>query len=173
MNASMIASRLPHGSPAWVRAHKCIAAFMKHGDKVKATRLFAEALALLHDRALPQRPPARAGGPSLGAQDPVLEVVFHAIEHVIPMVEVRKVRVAGNTLLVPAPVSPTQGESMAFRWIIQAARTRQHQHHTGFAACLADELWDAWHKRGAARHKRDELHRVAEQNRGYMRYRWW
>lgn len=160
-------------SPSWVRSQKCIAIFMKHGEKVKATRLYFQALTLLHSKCLQHGATRRGPGVSYDSRDAVLDVVFRAIDHVMPTVEVRKVRVAGNTLHVPAPVSPKKGESMAIRWIIEAARKRQHQSHTGFAACLADEFFDAWQKHGSARQKRDEIHRLAEQNRGYMRYRWW
>lgn len=155
---------------------------MKHGEKAKATRLFFGALAMLHAKCIAHATTRRAphiqgvGNPAIrdaASKHQVLDVVFQAIEHVVPMVEVRKVRVAGNTLLVPAPVSPKKGESMAIRWIIQGARRKQQESHTGFAACLADELFEAWQKHGSARQKRDEIHRLAEQNRGYMRYRWW
>ena len=146
---------------------------MKHGEKSKATRLFSQALDLLHAKYIAHGTTRRGSGASHSSGEAGLDLVFVAIEHVMPLVEVRKVRVAGNTLLVPAPVSPKKGESMAIRWIIEGARKRQQQSHTGFAACLADELFDAWQKHGFARQKRDEIHRLAEQNRGYMRYRWW
>ena len=42
-----------------------------------------------------------------------------------------------------------------------------------FSQCLADEIFDAFLKQGYARQKRDELHRLAEANRAYIRYRWW
>jgi small subunit ribosomal protein S7 len=173
MTSSLNTPFLEKTSPNWVRSQKCITMFMKHGEKSKATRLFSQALSLLHDKHRGHGTPRRGPRPSGGSGDAVLDIVFQAIEHVMPLVEVRKVRVAGNTLLVPAPVSPKKGESMAIRWIIEAARKKQQQSHTGFAACFADEVFDAWQKHGSARQKRDDIHRLAEHNRGYMRYRWW
>ena len=38
---------------------------------------------------------------------------------------------------------------------------------------LAAELVDLMNKRGAARAKRDEIHKIAEQNKGYAHYVKW
>ena len=53
------------------------------------------------------------------------------------------------------------------------SKKKQKNSKLKFAQCLADEIYDAFKKQGQARQKRDELHRLAEANRAYIRYRWW
>ena len=55
----------------------------------------------------------------------------------------------------------------------QRAKKRQKNARFDFSTCLAEEILDASRKLGQARQKRDELHRLAQQNRAYTRYRWW
>ena len=103
----------------------------------------------------------------------VLDIVSQSIENCMPNLEVRKVRVAGSTYLVPTMISKKKQESFAMRWIIEAARKRKKMTKLSFSQCLADEIFDAFLKQGYARQKRDELNRLAEANRAYIRYRWW
>ena len=103
----------------------------------------------------------------------VLEIVSQSIENCMPNLEVRKVRVAGSTYLVPTIISKKKQEAFAMRWILEAARKKKKMTKLPFSQCLADEMLDAFLKQGYARQKRDELHRLAEANRAYIRYRWW
>jgi ribosomal protein S7 len=101
------------------------------------------------------------------------QILLQAIENIKPSLEVRKVRIAGTTYLVPALVAKARQETLAIKWIIQSARKRKRTANFPFADCLANELVDAFFKQGQARQKRDELHKLAEANRAYTRYRWW
>ena len=103
----------------------------------------------------------------------VVELIFQALENITPSLEVRKVRVAGSTYLVPAVLSKKKQEKLALKWLIESAKKRQKNSNGNFSQCLADEFLDASRKGGYARQKRDELHRLAQQNRAYIRYRWW
>ena len=87
--------------------------------------------------------------------------------------EVRKVRRAGTTYSVPAILSVKKQESLALKWIIESAKQRKKTSSFTFSQCLASEILEASKKAGHARLKRDELHRLAEANRAYIRYRWW
>ena len=103
-----------------------------------------------------------------------LDVLFsQALENVKPSLEVRKVRIAGNTYLVPAVVPQKKQYSMAIKWILESAAQRKKKSKNPFSHCLAEELLDASQKQGQAREKRDVLHRLAQANRAYIRYRWW
>lgn len=103
----------------------------------------------------------------------LLRLISRAIENITPNVEVRKVRVAGSTYIVPAIISKKKQETLALKWLIESAKKRQKSSKFSFASCLADEILDASKKMGLARQKRDELHRLAQTNRAYIRYRWW
>ena len=99
--------------------------------------------------------------------------VKDAISHIKPSLETRKKKIAGITRHVPAIVSPSRGEGLAIRWVLAAAKEKQRKGGKELAKCLSDELLDAYLKRGEARQRRDLLHKLAESNRSYVRYRWW
>ena len=103
----------------------------------------------------------------------MVNFVLKAIENVKPSLEVKKVRVAGSTYLVPAILPKKKQETLAMRWIIDAARKRKKNSQLSFSQCLAEEIYEASKRQGYAYQKRDELHRLAEINRAYIRYRWW
>ncbi|GBD40790.1 30S ribosomal protein S7 [bacterium HR39] len=96
--------------------------------------------------------------------------IFHeAIENVKPSLEVRSRRVGGATYQVPVEVRPERRQTLAIRWIIQAARNRSER---SMQERLANELLDAANNRGAAVKKREDTHRMAEANRAFAHYRW-
>lgn len=66
-----------------------------------------------------------------------------------------------------------QGRSLALHWIVKAAEARKKASRGSFAECLALELLMAYQKRGPARQKRDDLHKLALQNRANLHLRWW
>jgi small subunit ribosomal protein S7 len=90
-----------------------------------------------------------------------------------PSLEVRKKKIAGITRQIPCVVSKSRGERLAIRWIINSARERVKKRGKGLSECLAEELIDAYNRRGEPRQKRDSLHKTAEANRSFLRYRWW
>ena len=95
------------------------------------------------------------------------------IENVRPCLEIRKVRVARATYQVPAQLSKSKGQTIALRWIIESAQKRKLSLKISFAESLAQELDSAYKKQGNPRQRRNDLHRLAEANRSFMRYRWW
>ena len=102
-----------------------------------------------------------------------LSYLGRAISNIEPSLEVRKKKIAGITRQIPCVVSKVRGERLAIRWIINSARDRVKKRGKGLAYCLAEELVDAYYKRGEPRQRRDSLHKVAESNRSFLRYRWW
>lgn len=99
--------------------------------------------------------------------------LFKAIKNVKPSVEVRKVRKGGRIYQVPALIPKKRQEALAIRWIIDAAKIRKKNLKISFAECLAIEFIEASKNQGKPRQKRDELHKLAELNRAYIRFRWW
>lgn len=98
-----------------------------------------------------------------------LEVLEQALRNVAPVVEVKPRRVGGATYQVPIEVPPHRRESLAMRWILQAARTRTGK---SMSEKLAAELVDAANNTGAAMKRREETHKMAEANRAFAHYRW-
>ena len=98
---------------------------------------------------------------------------FVALLNVRPLIEIRRVRVARATYQVPAQISRLKGETLAVRWIIEFANKKKQRDKTSLAQALALELASAYRKQGGPRQRRSELHKLAEANRSYIRYRWW
>lgn len=112
--------------------------------------------------------------PTSGAVQPLLLLCLRiAVRNVQPLLECRRCRVAGTSHQVPAIVSEKRGESLAVRWIIESARKRRKNTGLKISQCLAQELADAYGKQGRPRQRRDQSHKLASGNRGYLRYRWW
>jgi len=101
--------------------------------------------------------------------DNAVDVVEKALENVSPMVEVKSRRVGGATYQVPVEVRPKRRQTLAMRWIIEAARKRGEKNMPGR---LAGELMDAAVQRGTAVKKREDTHRMAEANKAFAHYRW-
>jgi len=98
-----------------------------------------------------------------------VELVEKALDNVSPMVEVKSRRVGGATYQVPVEVRPKRRQTLAMRWIIEAARKRGEK---SMPNRLAGELLDAVEQRGSAVKKREDTHRMAEANKAFAHYRW-
>ena len=98
-----------------------------------------------------------------------LELLEQAIENVKPVVEVKSRRVGGATYQVPIEVRPARRQTLAMRWLIDAARSRSEK---SMAHRLAHELMDAADNRGTAVKKKEDTHRMAEANKAFSHYRW-
>jgi small subunit ribosomal protein S7 len=84
------------------------------------------------------------------------------------MVEVRSKRVGGANYQVPVEVRPERRTSLAFRWILDAARKKKGK---AMAFKLSDELIDAFNKTGSVIKKKEDTHRMAEANRAFAHLR--
>ncbi|MGE5154741.1 MAG: 30S ribosomal protein S7 [Bdellovibrio bacteriovorus] len=98
-----------------------------------------------------------------------VELLEQAMDNVRPVVEVKSRRVGGATYQVPVEVRPTRRNSLAMRWLIDAARKRSEK---SMALRLAGELMDAADSRGSAVKKKEDTHRMAEANKAFSHYRW-
>jgi small subunit ribosomal protein S7 len=96
-------------------------------------------------------------------------VLSQALDNVKPVVEVKSRRVGGATYQVPVEVRSSRRQTLAMRWVIDAARARTEK---SMAFRLAHELMDAAENRGAAVRKREDTHRMAEANKAFAHYRW-
>src|SRR4030042_2577205 len=91
-----------------------------------------------------------------------LEVFETAINNVKPLIEVRSKRVGGASYQVPMQVGPKRQQSLAFRWILQSARAKKGK---PMSERLASELIDAYNKHGGAMKTRENIHKMAEDNK--------
>ncbi len=98
-----------------------------------------------------------------------LTVLSQALDNVKPAVEVKSRRVGGATYQVPVEVRSSRRQTLAMRWVIEAARARTEK---SMAFRIAHELMDAAENRGGAVRKREDTHRMADANRAFAHYRW-
>ena len=135
-------------------ASKFINCLMHKGKKTVAQKIFYTAMDDLNQR-LPDVDP--------------LDVFTAAVENVKPHIEVRSKRVGGAAYQVPIQVNRNRQQSLAFRWILLAMREKK-----GIATAkkLADELFAAYNKEGAAMTRRENVHRMADANKAFAHFAW-
>jgi small subunit ribosomal protein S7 len=129
---------------------------MRGGKKSAAERIIYGALERIAEKT------GKQGGEAI-------QVLSTALDNVKPVVEVKSRRVGGATYQVPIEVRSTRRQTLAMRWVIEAARARTEK---SMAFRLAHELMDASENRGAAVRKREDTHRMAEANKAFAHYRW-
>lgn len=101
--------------------------------------------------------------------DDGLKIFKKCLENLKPLLEVKSRRVGGATYQVPVEVKPARRQSLASRWLIDAARSRNEH---SMAERLAAEICDAANGRGSAMKKREDVHKMAEANKAFAHYRW-
>lgn len=141
-----------YGDKTLSRFINCI---MKDGKKSRAQRVVYMALDEIEKRT--------NGEPS------AIEVFRMAIDNVKPNVEVRSKRVGGANYQVPMQVKPKRKQSLAFRWIINAARSERGK---PMHMRLGRELMEASRGEGKAMNTRDQTHRMAEANKAFAHFAW-
>ena len=145
--------RVPIPDPIYgdVTVAKFIAAVMRDGKKSVAQRLVYGAFDLAEERT----------------GEPGVEIFRQALTNAAPLVEVRSRRVGGATYQVPIEVRPERRTSLAFRWLLQYAKTRGDK---SMANRLAAELIAASRGEGGAVKKKDDTHRMAEANKAFAHF---
>ena len=101
--------------------------------------------------------------------DQAVALLQQALDNVKPAVEVKSRRVGGATYQVPVEVRTNRRQTLAMRWVIEAARGRSEK---SMAQRLAHELLEAAENRGSAVRKREDTHRMADANKAFAHYRW-
>ena len=98
-----------------------------------------------------------------------VEVFEKALENVRPEVEVRSKRVGGANYQVPMQVNRRRQQSLAFRWILDAARSEKGK---PMYLRLSKELLEASRGEGKAVSTREQTHRMADANKAFAHFAW-
>jgi len=98
-----------------------------------------------------------------------IETFETAIRNVSPLMEVRSRRVGGANYQVPREVPQQRRVSLAYRWLINAARAKKGK---PMAQKLADEILLAVNNEGTAIKKKDDMHRMADANKAFAHFAW-
>jgi small subunit ribosomal protein S7 len=97
-----------------------------------------------------------------------LEVLRQAVLNITPRLEIKARRIGGSTYQVPLEVTAERGTSLALRWLIKSARSRNGN---GMSFKLSNEIIDAFNNTGASVRKREEMHKMAEANKAFANFR--
>ena len=132
---------------------KLVNRIMNDGKKGTAEKLLYEAFDIIKEKT---------------GKDP-MEVYTAALENVKPALEVKSRRIGGSNYQVPNEVSDERAQTLALRWIVNYAKTRNGK---GMAINLANELIDASNGVGGSVKKREDTHKMAEANKAFAHYKW-
>ena len=141
-----------YGSKVLSRFINCV---MQDGKKAVALRVIYDAFDEIEKRT--------KGDP------PAIKIFERALENVRPDVEVRSRRVGGANYQVPMQVNRKRQQSLAFRWIIDAARSEKGK---PMYLRLSKELMDAANNEGKAVTTRLNTQKMAEANRAFAHFAW-
>jgi small subunit ribosomal protein S7 len=133
---------------------KFINSMMWQGKKSVAQRIFYDAMEIIGQK-IKDVPPQK--------------VFETALDNVKPYVEVRSKRVGGATYQVPMQVRAKRQQSLAIRWLLEAARGKGGR---PMAARLAEELLLAYKREGAAMQTRENVHKMADANKAFAHFAW-
>ncbi len=135
-------------------ASKFINNLMWDGKKTAAQRVFYYSLEILKERVPGEEP---------------INVFEQAIENIKPHIEVRSKRVGGAAYQVPMQVNRKRQQSLAIRWLLIAVREKKGM---ATAKKLADEVFAAYNREGAAMSRRENVHRMADANKAFAHFAW-
>ena len=98
-----------------------------------------------------------------------LEILQRAVDNAKPRLEVKARRVGGATYQVPVEVASDRQFALALRWLVDFADARKGQ---PMKEALAAEILEAYQGQGNAIRKRDEVHKMAQENKAFAHFRW-
>jgi small subunit ribosomal protein S7 len=133
---------------------KFVNCMMWEGKKTVAERIFYSAMNLVLTRV---------------KDASAVEIFETAINNIKPTIEVRSKRVGGANYQVPMQVNRKRQQSLAFRWLIAAARDKKGK---PMHEKLAGEILDAFNNTGAAVTTKENVHRMADANKAFAHFAW-
>lgn len=135
-------------------ASKFINCMMWSGKKSVAQKIFYDALDRISEKV---------------KDTPPIQVFEQAIQNVRPNIQIRSKRVGGSNYQVPMAVNPRRSQSLAIRWILDAARGKKGR---PMHEKLAAEFLDAFNRTGAAITTRENVHKMADANKAFAHFAW-
>lgn len=121
---------------------------MKKGKKTIARKIFRDCMEIVKTR---------------GYTKPQ-ESFEKAVRNVSPALEVRAKRIGGSVYQIPVEVLPKRQLSLAFRWLLDAARGKKG---APLARKLANEIIEACEGTGAAMKKKEDTFKMAQANKAF------
>ncbi len=126
---------------------------MRRGQKLKATKIVYAVLN--HIKQKHQTTP--------------LAFLQQSIDNLKPEVELKSRKIGGANYQVPVLVSVQRQETLALRWLIEAAKQNRGQ---TFLSSLENEIINSFRKEGNAIKKKQNIQRMAEANKAFSHFSW-
>lgn len=124
---------------------------MHDGKKTVARKIFSDTFKIINDKT--KEEPGK--------------IFNKALDNVKPQMEVKPKRIGGAVYQIPREVNANRQIALAFRWLINAARSGKG---TGMEHRLANELMQAAEGTGAAMKKREDTHKMAAANKAFAHF---
>lgn len=125
-----------------------VSVIMMHGKKSLASKIVYGAFSI--------------AGEKLGKEDPV-DLLLGALSNTRPKIKAKSRRLGGATYSIPVELPYDAQQSLALRWMRDAARSKKGP----MERALADVLVDSFNNTGEVVRKKDEVHRMAQANRAF------
>src|SRR5699024_1191778 len=93
-----------------------------------------------------------------------MEVFEEAMKNVMPVLEVRARRVGGSNYQVPMEVRPERRQALGLSYIVNYSRLRGE---ITMEERVANEILDASNNTGASVKRREEFHKMVEENKEF------
>jgi small subunit ribosomal protein S7 len=125
---------------------------LKKGKKQLARRIVYKALINIKEKT---------------KENPLI-ILEKAIRNISPRVQLKAKRVRGATYQVPVLLTRFRSTNTAIRWIIEGSNKRGQKR---MYLKLSNELLEAAKNLGHAYRKKEEIHKIANANKAFARYR--
>lgn len=125
---------------------------LKNGKKQLARRIVYKALLLIQEKL---------------TENPIL-ILEKAIRNISPRVQLKSKRVGGATYQIPTLVTKLSSTTLAIRWLIEASKKRGSKK---MYSRLSIEILEASKNLGYACRKKEEIHKMAEANKAFLKYK--
>lgn len=130
---------------------KFINYIMLDGKKTTARRIFNDTMKFIGEKT---------------KEDPA-KIFNKALDNIKPQMEVKPKRIGGAVYQIPREVNANRQITLAFRWVLIAARGGKGN---AMSQRLANELMQAAEGQGAAIKKKEDTHRMAAANKAFAHY---
>lgn len=124
---------------------------MLHGKKSGARKMMKDCFEIVIKR---------------GYKDPH-QTFQRAISNVTPLLEVRAKRIGGSVYQIPIEVTPKRQVSLAYRWLLGAAKGKKG---SALSKRLADEFIEAAEGMGSAVKKKEDVFKMAQANKAFAHF---
>lgn len=96
-------------------------------------------------------------------------VFIHALESIKPLFEVRTKKIGGSVFKIPIIIQPHRQNTLAIKWLLETAKLRNEK---TTALKIYHEILNINKNQSIITKKRDEQHKLANNNRAFMHYKW-